>query len=194
MDTKDKRLEEYIHPEGMEVKMKAGWINGRGVVLILMVVIIGSWLFNYIWGKGSAFDSGHQLGYAIKYIGIVCILFGFAGYILIQYAVLYYFSGRDRHALQWKMDQGTWRFLLVKPMALKYYRVALLLPFLVMGLLPMLHGFCMGNPLVYYFGGYCLICSSNDFWYFLKLRSFKDEDKIVDGKRSFNATIIKETY
>lgn len=194
MEVKNNDLVEYARPEGVEVKVSTGWITGWGLLCAIILVVAGSILFSYIWGKSSAFDSGYAFGHAVKYWGFVCIFGALAGYILIQYAVLYFFSGRDRHALRWNMDWKSWGFLIIKPLALKYYRVALLLPFFLMGLLPMLHGFCMGNAMIYYFGMFCIVCSSADFWYFLKLLPFKDEDKIVDGKESFSATIIKGTY
>ena len=43
---------------------------------------------------------------------------------------------------------------------------------------------------IFYCSGFCC----GDCYYFWKLRSFGDNDMIVDGEKPYNATIIKGTY
>lgn len=199
MEVKNNDLEDYARPEGVEVKVSAGRINILGLLFALFIMIAGAFLFNYVWGTMSSYEAGYDLGRFIRlqvfgFKGLIISLGCFSGYILFQYLTLYWFSGRDRRALHWNTDLKSIGFLLMKPLALKYYRIALLLPFFVMGVLPLIHGFCTGNILFYFIGMFCIICSSADCYYFWKLRSFNDEDKIVDGDESFSATIIKGSY
>lgn len=199
METKEKNLEEYTHSEGVEVKVGAMQVNIFLVVFMLILLVVGAFLFNYVWGESTLYDAGYQLGRCFKYyiidlngglIMLLCIL----GYILLQYILLYWFCERDRRALRWNTDWKSWGFLLKKPLPLKYYRIVLLTPFLVLGLLPMIHGFSTGNSAVYFTGIFCVLGSSADCYYFWKLRSFNGEDRIVDGDESLSATIIKGAY
>lgn len=199
METKEKNLEEYSHPEGVEVKVGAVRINVFIVMFICILLITGALLFNYVWGEATFYDAGYQLGRIFKHyfidlkgawVMISCIV----GYILLQYVLLYWFSGKDRKSLQWNTDWKSWGFLLRKPLFLKYYRIVLLAPFILLGVLPMIHGFSTGNSAVYFTGIFCVLCSSADCYYFWKLRSFNGNDKIVDGDESLSATIIKGSY
>ncbi len=199
METKERNVEEYARPEGVEVKVSTGRITVLGLFWGIMIVIVGVLLFNFIWGDTSSYNTGYELGRSVRVDalsskGFLIMFLCFLGYISLQYLFLYWFSGRDRHALRWNTDWKSCGFLLAKPLPLKYYRVALLLPFFIMGLLPLIHGFCTGNNCFYFIGLFCIICSSGDCYYFWKLRSFNDNDKIIDGDESFNATIIKGTY
>ena len=191
METKESNLEKYVLPKGVVVKMSANRIMVIALFSALILGIMGGLFFYYVWGEASSDRSGFEV-FSLKgnLIMILCI----AGYILLQYMALYCFSGRDYRVLRWNMDWKSWGFLLTKPLALKYYRIVLLLPFFVLGLLPVIHGFCTGNRMIYFIGIFCILCSSGDCYYFWQLSSFDDNDKIVDGERSYDATIIKGTY
>lgn len=199
METKEMNLEEYTHPEGVEVKVRAVRLNVILVAFTIILVIASILLFDYIWGGASIFNGGYdwrdieKLQLIINK-SVVIMLSCFLIYMLLQYGLLYCFLGRDRQALKWNTDWKTLGFLIRKPLALKYFRIISLTPFFVMGLLPLIHGFCTGNNVVYITGVFCIICSSADCYYCWKLRSFDGNDKIVDGKESLSATIIKASY
>lgn len=199
METKEKKMNEYARPVGVAVKVSVGRITALALLMMLIVIVVGVLLFNYVWGSASNYSAGYELGYSIRiqalsFKGFMVMALCMFGYILLQYIALYCFSGRDHRSLRWNMDWKSWGFLLTKPLSLKYYRVSLLLPFFIMGIIPMIHGFCTGNDIFYFIGLFCLIGSCGDCYYFWKLRSFNDNDKIIDGEESFNATIIKESY
>lgn len=199
MKTKEMNLVEYSHSEGVEVKVGAVRFNVILIAFAIIFVIASILLFDYIWGDASVFNGGYDwrdieklqlITLKSAVIMLSCLLI----YTLLQYGLLYWFSGRDRQALKWNTDWKALGFLIQKPLALKYYRIISLTPFFVMGLLPLIHGFCTGNNVVYFTGVFCIICSSADCYYFWKLRSFDGNDKIVDGKESLSATIIKTSY
>ena len=199
MEAKEKNLEEYVHPEGVEVKMNMGRMHTIMAYLVLIFFIGGSLLFNYVWGGVSEYQAGHEFGKVLRTLlfslkGISIMALCFLTCLAIQYVLLFWFSGKDRHAIRWYKDWMLSNFLLVKPIALKYYRLVLLIPFLLMGVFPMVHGFCTGNLGVYIVGVICSGICCGDCYYFWKLRSFGDNDKIVDGEKPFSATIIKGTY
>lgn len=199
MKTKERNLEEYSRPEGVEVKVSVGRITALVLLMMLIFIVAGVLLFNYVWGSASNYSAGYEFGHSIRFQALTlkgCIVMALCifGYISLQYIALYCFSGRDYRSLRWHMDWKSWGFLLTKPLSLKYYRVSLLLPFFIMGVIPMVHGFCTGNDIFYFIGIFCLISSCGDCYYFWKLRSFNDNDKIIDGEESFCATIIKESY
>lgn len=199
METKELNLEEYTHPEGVEVKIGTARITVVGLVFLLVVLVAGCLLFNYVWGNNTAYSAGYELGHYFLYsacslLGISIMILCAVLYILLQYGLTYWLSGRDRKALRMNCDNKTIGFLLVKPMALKYYRIILLTPFVLMGVLPAIHGFCTGNMDAYFIGLFCITASVADCYYFWKLRSFSGNDKIVDGKVSLSGTIIKASY
>ena len=199
METKEKNVEEYTHPQGVEVKVSAARVNLTMLGFIVVFVAAGVILFNYVWGEASSYSAGYELGSivrlrALSIKGAIIMFLCCLVYILIQYGLLYWFSGKDRQALRWNTDWKSWGFLLKKPLLLKYYRVALLSPFILLGVFPMIHGFSTGNSAVYFTGIFCVVASATDCYYFWKLRSFDSDDKIVDGDESLSATIIKGTY
>ena len=55
METKEKNLEEYSHPEGVEVKVSAARANITILLNLFFFVVGGVILFNYIWGDGSSY-------------------------------------------------------------------------------------------------------------------------------------------
>ena len=67
-------------------------------------------------------------------------------------------------------------------------------PFVLIGLLPFIHGLCTGNDVCFFIGVFCIVGSGADCYYFWILRSFNGNDKIVDGDESLSATIIKNSY
>ncbi len=199
METKEMNVEECAHPQGVEVKVGAARFNVTLLFFIVAFVAVGAILFNYVWGDALSYDAGYELGslvrlQALSIKGAIIMFLCCLVYILIQYGLLYWFSGKDRQALLWNTDWKSWGFLLKKPLLLKYYRIVLLSPFILLGIFPMIHGFSTGNSAVYFTGMFCVLCSSADCYYFWKLRSFDSNDKIVDGDESLSATIIKGTY
>lgn len=198
MKTKEMNLEKYTHPEGVEVKVSAARVNVTMLVALFFFVIGGVVLFNYIWGDGSSYDAGHKLGniarlQALSIKGAIIMALCCVVYILLQYGLLYWFTGKDCQALRWNTDWKSWGFLVIKPLPLRYYRMTLLAPFVLIGLLPFIHGLCTGYDVCFFIGVFCIMASGADCYYYWKLRSFSGNDKIVDGKESLSATILKET-
>ena len=195
METKEMNLEGYAHSEGVEVKVSAARVNITILLYLFFFVVGAVVLFNYIWGDGSSYGAGYELGniarlQALSVKGAIIMALCCLVYTLLQYGLLYWFTGKDRRALHWK----TLGFLVKKPLLLKYYRIALLTPFVLIGLLPFIHGLCTGNDVCFFIGVFCIVGSGADCYYFWKLRSFNGNDKIVDGDESLSATIIKNSY
>ena len=199
METKEMNLEGYAHSEGVEVKVSAARVNITILLYLFFFVVGAVVLFNYIWGDGSSYGAGYELGniarlQALSVKGAIIMALCCLVYTLLQYGLLYWFTGKDRRALHWNTDWKSLGFLVKKPLLLKYYRIALLTPFVLIGLLPFIHGHCTGNDGCFYIGVCCIVGSGADCYYFWKLRSFNGNDKIVDGDESLSATIIKNSY
>ena len=199
METKEMNLEGYAHSEGVEVKVSAARVNITILLYLFFFVVGAVVLFNYIWGDGSSYGAGYELGniarlQALSVKGAIIMALCCLVYTLLQYGLLYWFTGKDRRALHWNTDWKSLGFLVKKPLLLKYYRIALLTPFVLIGLLPFIHGLCTGNDVCFFIGVSCIVGSGADCYYFWKLRSFNGNDKIVDGDESLSATIIKNSY
>lgn len=190
--------EALSRPDGVEVKLSAKGINIRALFLFIALFMVGATLFVYIWGEFSAYGVGYELGsvfrgYRFQKLMLRLFVLSFI-YIFLQAGILYWFSGKDRKAFRWQSSWSAIGFYLKRPIALKYYRVSLLLPGILLGLLPTIHGFCTGTGGIYYLGLYMLLCASADVTFWYKLRAFDDEDLLLAGKKPFEATIIKRNY
>lgn len=195
MEDKIMNTEALSHPDGVEVKLSTKSTNIIAFTWAIVLFIIGTFLFVYIWGDFTAYKVGNQMGSSIGRHGLLPFMIPyFLTYILIQAITLYFLSGRKFKSLGWHFDWGGAGIHLKEPIALKYYRVVLLLPGILLGLLPAFHGFCSGDAGIFYLGVYGTVCTSPDaaFWY--KLRNFDDEDLLLAGNKSYKATIIKRNY
>ena len=199
MEAQDKRMGEYIHPEGVVVEVNVSRIITICSYLFLFLAMAGGLLFNSVWGGVPDYQAGREVGKMLRMFvfslkGISILFLFMLAYHLMQYALLYWFSGKDRRAICWNKDWKCFGLLLVKPLALRYYRLVLLAPFFILGIFPMVHGFCSGNLFIYVFGILSTGIGFGDCYYCWKLRSFRAEDKIVDGKKPYSCMILKSTY
>lgn len=199
MENQETNTEVLSRPEGVEVKLSAKGINIVAFIGGLFLLLVGTLLFVYIWGEFSAYGVGYEIGDAAKKIYGANILFYvvllFIAYIFLQAGILYWFSGKDRKLFRWLNSWTAMGFYLTCPIALKYYRISLLLPGILVGAFPAIHGFCTGNASIFYIGLCGIISASADITFWYKLRAFDDEDLLQLRKDSgFQATIIKRNY
>lgn len=195
MEDKIMNADVLSHPDGVEVKLSTKSINIRGLIYFFVLLILGSALFIYIWDDFSSFNLGFQIVHVMGKSGFSSyIILYFIAYIFLQTAVLYMLGGKSMKSLRWHFSWAGAGFYLARPIALKYYRVCLLLPAILLGLLPSIHGFCTGSASVFYLGLYGLVFASADITFWNKLRPFDDEDLLQAGKEAFQATIIKRNY
>lgn len=129
METKEMNLEGYAHSEGVEVKVSAARVNITILLYLFFFVVGAVVLFNYIWGDGSSYGAGYELGniarlQALSVKGAIIMALCCLVYTLLQYSLLYWFTGKDRRALHWNTDWKSLGFLVKKPLLLKYYRIA----------------------------------------------------------------------
>lgn len=184
----------YTCLEGELVKTGTDWMTVYGLLFVAFVVV--TILFGYIWGFDINRIEGDGLGEMEKFqamtpgffvVGGLCLVTG----ILIQYVLLYLFSGRDYRELHF--NWSSLRFLVKKELPLKYYRLALLL-YVVAGGLLLVHGFGAGDGMTYLLGVNFIIYGARDFDYFRQLRAFKAEDRIVDGRKPYFAIVFRNIH
>ena len=146
MEKKEANKEPFNRPDGVEVKLTAKSINIRGFLFFFILFLIGSYLFVYVWDEPSSYSAGRLLGTSVKGISspqvMLCIFLLLLFYILIQAGILYWFSGKDKKLLHWHFDWTGVGFSLTRPIPLKFYRVSLLLPGILLGVMPAIHVFC----------------------------------------------------
>lgn len=198
METTAKNTQAIDHPEGMEIKLSSKSINRAVFSWFLYLTIIGTGLFVYIWDEFTAYGFGYFLGSIAKSLNSVYFLtfffIYFVGYIALQACILYWLGGKKWKNLRYLGNWTAVTFCLKAPIPLKYYRISLLLPFILLGLLPAVHGFCTGDGVVFYVGLYGALCSSADLTFWFKLRPFDDEDLVLSGKKPFEVSIIRRNY
>lgn len=187
--------ESVNHPEGVEVKLSTKSSATVAFIWALVIFMLGTFFFIYIWGDFTAYNVGFNTSHFFSKHGLLPFIIPYLLiYVLIQAVILYFMCGRRLKSLRWHLDWSGVGFSPAHPLALKYYRVVLLLPGILLGLLPALHGFCVGDTLVFYLGLYGIMCTSTDIAFWYKLRPFDDEDLLLAGKKSYKATVIKRNY
>ena len=198
MEKKEVNKETFNRPDGVEVKLTAKSINIKGFLFFFILFLTGSYLFVYVWDEYSSFNAGLLLGTTIKGIispkSLICILLLVTFYTLLQAGVLYWFSGKDKKVLHWHSDWTSVGFIPTRPIPLKFYRVSLLLPGILLGIMPAIHGFCTGEANIFFLGLLGILGGTGDFLFWYSLRAFDDEDLLLAGKKAFQATIIKRNY
>lgn len=198
MEKKEVNKEPFNRPDGVEVKLTAKSINIRGFLFFFILFLTGSYLFVYVWDEPSSYSAGRLLGTSVKGISspqvMLCIFLLLVFYILIQAGILYWFSGKDKKLLHWHFDWTGVGFSLTRPIPLKFYRVSLLLPGILLGVMPAIHGFCTGEANIFFLGLFGILGGTGDFLFWYSLRAFDDEDLLLAGKKAFQATIIKRNY
>lgn len=165
---------------GLEIKISGKKLNLTIFLIALPIFVFSLIAFGFIWGY-QPFKS------------VVYLLFGVGSliYILVQLLLFMFFTKGDIRATRFTCDWKGFGFLYHEPIALKYYRVILLVPAVLLGLVPAFHGFCTGYAECFMVGVFIMAASAGDCLFFWKLRHFDDNDRIKDGDKMFNATIIK---
>lgn len=191
-------METINHPEGIEIKISSKAISIKTVLCFLIILIAGSCLFSYVWDEFSSYNVGFQIG---KILGmfkslrvLLLFLFILVSYILLQAGILYWFGGKDKNAIKWACNRKGIGFYLARPIALKYYRVSLLLPGIILGVLPIIHGFCTGDTVVFFVGMLGIVTAVADMCLWQKLRPFNEEDLLQVNESLIELTIIKRNY
>ena len=151
-------------PDGIEVKLNLSKTAVYEILLYFLAMFASSALYIYIWEEFSSFNWGHFIG--LHY-----------GNILLYSLLGYFINGRSLKGLRWACDWKSIGLVPTRPVPLKHYRLLLLLPGTLMGLLPVLHGFCTGNATAYVFGIISLLCCSSDFTMWYKLRPRRNYTK-----------------
>ena len=181
-------------PDGMEVKINLGRISVYVVMFYILVMFASSALYIFIWEEFSVYNLAHDIGLHWGRGILRLLLIIFVLYILAGSLVSYFISGRSLKGIRWHCDWKSAGFYPSRAVPLKHYRLLLLLPGILLGVLPVLHGFCTGNATAYVFGIIALVCSTADFTMWYKLRSFDDEDLFQTGKNTYQGTVIRRNY
>lgn len=93
---------------------------------------------------------------------MLCIFLLLVFYILIQAGILYCLAERIK-APTLAFDWTGVGFSLTRPIPLKFYRVSLLLPGILLGVMPAIHGFCTGEANIFFLGLFGILGGTGDF-------------------------------
>ena len=177
-----------------EVRLATGRLNLIGLITFLLIFILGSLLYDYIWEGISAYESGYRIGgtlYQYFWRTAVCT---FLANLLLSGLLLYFLNGRKAKDIGFIANWAGVAFYTKRPLPLKFFRLVLLLPAVLLGALPAVHGFCTGQPVVYFFGLMSLAAAIGDLMLWYKVRPFDDDDLAQGGKGPFAVTITRRNY
>ncbi len=194
MKTSDSILNSTLQAGGIEVKLSLRKMTLRILFLYILFMLAGSAAYVYIWEDMSAYGLGHYIGefwgrHALFAIFLVVLI-----YIPLQAVLLFVANGCRLKGFRWRCNWAGAGVYLRNPIALKSFRIILLLPGILLGVLPTLHGFCGGHPFVYIFGLVGIVCALGDFTLWYKLRPFHDNDLYQAGRDDLHCTIIKRDF
>lgn len=178
-------------PGSIEVKISLTRLSGYILLAYLFFLFAGTALYTYVWEEFTAYSIGHYIGQFWGRLVFPCLLLAFVLLVSLNGLLLFLANGRSLKGLHWHCDWAGTGWHCRRPLPLKYYRIVLLLPGILLGVLPALHGFCTGWPEVYVFGLVCLICSLGDFTLWFKLRPFSDDDLYVSHGRELQGKVIR---
>lgn len=181
-------------PSGIEVRLSLRKITLRILFAYVLFMVAGSAAYVYIWEDFSTYGLGYYIGKFWGRHALATLFFLFVTYILLQAVLLIVVNGCRLKGLRWRCNWTGAGCYLCRPIALKKFRVTLLLPGILLGVLPALHGFCGGHPFAYIFGLIGIVCSLSDFTMWYKLRPFHDNDLYQAGRNELHCTIIKRGY
>lgn len=177
-----------------EIRLNSARLGCLVCLLWLLFLIGSSFLYAYLWMETSVYWVVYYMTriWAVLFLKYFPILF--IAYQMFRFLVLYLGNGRKWTRIGWHFR---WRNIgpySKIPITLGHYRLYLLLPPLLLGILPAIHGFCTGNEYFYAFGLLGILFGIGSFQFWLKLRRFNDEDLIRMGKKPFEVTIIQRNY
>ena len=181
--------------DGSEVKLNLTKISLLIFGLWILYFFGGTLLFIYIWEEATAYNLGF---YTHTYWALpsfwLKLAIMFLTYVILQNTLIYFLNGRRLKNLRFHFGWSFLGFLPKQPVPLKNFRLWSLLPSLLLGVLPAVHGFCIGNGYIYAYGLLGLIFGTTDLLLSFKLRRFNDEDLIRLDKGLSRITIIRRNY
>lgn len=195
MKTSESILNGSLPTGGIEVKLSLRKLTLRILLFYVLFMLAGSAAYVYIWEDFSSYRLGDYIvefwgGYALAAILFVAVLC-----ILLQAVLLFVANGCRLKGLRFRCNWVSAGFYYSRtPIPLKKFRVVLLLPGILLGVLPTLHGFCGGHPFVYIFGLVGIMCALGDFTLWCRLRPFHDDDLYQAGRNDLQCTIIQRNF
>ena len=195
MKTSESILNGSLPTGGIEVKLSLRKLTLRILLFYVLFMLAGSAAYVYIWEDFSSYRLGDYIvefwgGYALAAILFVTVLC-----ILLQAVLLFVANGCRLKGLRFRCNWVSAGFYYSRTsIPLKKFRVVLLLPGILLGVLPTLHGFCGGYPFVYIFGLVGIMCALGDFTLWYRLRPFHDDDLYQAGRNDLQCTIIKRDF
>ena len=177
-----------------EVRLATGRLNFIALVGTLLIFILGSLLYNYIWEDFSAYSSGYLLGSILYQYFWETLLCALLANLLLNYLLFYFLNGRKAKDIGFIANWAGVAFYTKRPLPLKFFRLVLLLPAILLGVLPAVHGFCTGQPVICLFGLMSLGTAIGDLMLWYKVRPFDDDDLAQGGKGPFAVTITRRNY
>ena len=159
----------------VELRIKGGSVYFFAGLAVCIGVILS---YEYVWGDFT---------YKFPLKG----LWGALASVLIYYLVQYLFTWmyiRDRKTYRWtKQGDCLW----LKPFTLKQYRINQMVPFVLLGYLPLFFGFCSGYPALFSCGLLYSTLSVIMIFRLWQLRAFANRDLICNKEDEKEVFIIQ---
>lgn len=77
-----------------EVRLATGRLNLIATIIVLLILILGALLYDYIWEGFSAYSSGYLLGSILYQYFWETLLCAFLANLLLNYLLFYFLNGR----------------------------------------------------------------------------------------------------
>ena len=116
-----------------EVRLATGRLNLIATIIVLLILILGALLYDYIWEDFSAYSSGYLLGSILYQYFWETFLCAFLANLLLNYLLFYFLNGRKAKNIGFIANWAGVAFYTKRPLPLKFFRLVLLLPAVLLG-------------------------------------------------------------
>lgn len=181
-------------PNSVKVTLYQGSINLWTAFIYALLFFAAPPVYCYVWEDLPSLSITHLLtGFWSSYL-LSMFVFALAANLLISYLTLYFCNGRQTKAIRCYYNRTTIGYYSTRPVLLKRFRLYLLLPGILTGALPFLHGLCTDNKSIYVFGMFGLIYAVNNTALYFKLLPFSSDDLLQSEETGYFNTVIRHYY
>lgn len=186
----DQQWEAAGRPGSIEIKISPLRFNAWCIVFLILLMVAGTALFVGLHGRPTAYDWGHILGTFFSYHFLLMLPAIVALYLALDALMLWLMTDRDRRSLHWHCDAVAIGFYSDHPIRLDYFRLILLAPTILLGLVPAVCGLLTGHAYCYAWGLWSIACALFDLNLFYRLRHYPNNTYYLSSSKSYTGWVI----
>jgi len=160
-----------------EYALSIGLIHLYSGILTFLLVVVFLLCFSFLWDY-ETFINGAT--YILHHFNSIFILFGgILLHQLIHALTASRFTTKGFNSLKFNLRLKILPYYNCKePLMVNQYKIVLLMPIIILGIIPLIFAFISGNAIIFIYGLFFVSFSSTDLILLFLLRRAKSEDRI----------------